>query len=46
MISVISVIIVIIVTKVIIAFMFKLLSRAVVCSKSGCARIVIGQYHV
>ena len=34
----------IIITKVIIVFMFKLLSRTGVFSKSG--RIVIGQYHV
>ena len=42
----ISVFIVITVTKVIVAFMFKLLSRTGVCSKSGRAalRIVIGRY--
>ena len=42
----ISVFIVITVTKVIVAFMFKLLSRTGVCSKSGlpALRIVIGRY--
>ena len=44
MILVISVFIVIIVTKVIIAFMCKLLSRTGVCSKSGRADSHIGRY--
>ena len=45
MVLVFSAFLVIIVTKVIIAFMFRLLARTRVCSKSGLAlRIVVGRY--